>query len=210
MLLKFEESRKKIVFAILVNILIILNYAVLVVLSVITFNFFLMIISIFFGLVVFINTKPLLRAYRAPQSIEISENGIYVKPLEKRIAFDEIEKVYKDKYEIATARMSLKYYYPVIYTKDKTIIRLKYEGKSQVYYDKLFYLLEDLTNAKDENEIRDIFSKVQTGFTFGYVDFTRILHLLILSIFTYFLLAVIFTSKINWFHFKKKAIIINS
>ena len=202
MLLKFEESRKKIVFAILVNILIILNYAVLVVLSVITFNFFLMIISIFFGLVVFINTKPLLRAYRAPQSIEISENGIYVKPLEKRIAFDEIEKVYKDKYEIATARMSLKYYYPVIYTKDKTIIRLKYEGKSQVYYDKLFYLLEDLTNAKDENEIRDIVSKVQTGFTFGYVDFTRILHLLILSIFTYFLLAVIFTSKINWFHFK--------
>lgn len=202
MLLKFEESRKKIVFAILVNILIILNYAVLVVLSVITFNFFLMIISIFFGLVVFINTKPLLRAYRAPQSIEISENGIYVKPLEKRIAFDEIEKVYKDKYEIATARMSLKYYYPVIYTKDKTIIRLKYEGKSQVYYDKLFYLLEDLTNAKDENEIRDIFSKVQTGFTFGYVDFTRILHPLILSIFTYFLLAVIFTSKINWFHFK--------
>ena len=202
MLLKFEESRKKIVFAILVNILIILNYAVLVVLSVITFNFFLMIISIFFGLVVFINTKPLLRAYRAPQSIEISENGIYVKPLEKRIAFDEIEKVYKDKYEIATARMSLKYYYPVIYTKDKTIIRLKYEGKSQVYYDKLFYLLEDLTNAKDENEIRDIFSKVQTGFTFGYVDFPRILHLLILSIFTYFLLAVIFTSKINWFHFK--------
>lgn len=202
MLLKFEESRKKIVFAILVNILIILNYAVLVVLSVITFNFFLMIISIFFGLVVFINTKPLLRAYRAPQSIEISENGIYVKPLEKRIAFDEIEKVYKDKYEIATARMSLKYYYHVIYTKDKTIIRLKYEGKSQVYYDKLFYLLEDLTNAKDENEIRDIFSKVQTGFTFGYVDFTRILHLLILSIFTYFLLAVIFTSKINWFHFK--------
>ena len=202
MLLKFEESRKKIVFAILVNILIILNYAVLVVLSVITFNFFLMIISIFFGLVVFINTKPLLRAYRAPQSIEISEDGIYVKPLEKRIAFDEIEKVYKDKYEIATARMSLKYYYPVIYTKDKTIIRLKYEGKSQVYYDKLFYLLEDLTNAKDENEIRDIFSKVQTGFTFGYVDFTRILHLLILSIFTYVLLAVIFTSKINWFHFK--------
>jgi len=202
MLLKFEESRKKIVFAILVNILIILNYAVLVVLSVITFNFFLMIISIFFGLVVFINTKPLLRAYRAPQSIEISEDGIYVKPLEKRIAFDEIEKVYKDKYEIATARMSLKYYYPVIYTKDKKIIRLKYEGKSQVYYDKLFYLLEDLTNAKDENEIRDIFSKVQTGFTFGYVDFTRILHLLILSIFTYFLLAVIFTSKINWFHFK--------
>lgn len=87
MLLKFEESRKKIVFAILVNILIILNYAVLVVLSVITFNFFLMIISIFFGLVVFINTKPLLRAYRAHQSIEISENGIYVKPLEKRIAF---------------------------------------------------------------------------------------------------------------------------
>lgn len=173
MLLKFEESRKKIVFAILVNILIILNYAVLVVLSVITFNFFLMIISIFFGLVVFINTKPLLRAYRAPQSIEISENGIYVKPLEKRIAFDEIEKVYKDKYEIATARMSLKYYYPVIYTKDKTIIRLKYEGKSQVYYDKLFYLLEDLTNAKDENEIRDIFSKVQTGFTFGYVDFYK-------------------------------------
>lgn len=202
MLLKFEESRKKIVFAILVNILIILNYAVLVVLSVITFNFFLMIISIFFGLVVFINTKPLLRAYRAPQSIEISEDGIYVKPLEKRIAFDEIEKVYKDKYEIATARMSLKYYYPVIYTKDKTIIRLKYEGKSQVYYDKLFYLLEDLTNAKDENEIPDIFSKAQTGFTFGYVDFTRILHLLILSIFTYFLLAVIFTSKINWFHFK--------
>ncbi len=202
MLLKFEESRKKIVFAILVNILIILNYAVLVVLSVITFNFFLMIISIFFGLVVFINTKPLLRAYRAPQSIEISEDGIYVKPLEKRIAFDAIEKVYKDKYEIATARMSLKYYYPVIYTKDKTIIRLKYEGKSQVYYDKLFYLLEDLTNAKDESEIRDIFSKAQTGFTFGYVDFTRILHLLILSIFTYFLLAVIFTSKINWFHFK--------
>lgn len=202
MLLKFEESRKKIVFAILVNILIILNYAVLVVLSVITFNFFLMIISIFFGLVVFINTKPLLRAYRAPQSIEISEDGIYVKPLEKRIAFDEIEKVYKDKYEIATARMSLKYYYPVIYTKDKKIIRLKYEGKSQVYYDKLFYLLEDLTNAKDESEIRDIFSKAQTGFTFGYVDFTRILHLLILSIFTYFLLAVIFTSKINWFHFK--------
>ena len=202
MLLKFEESRKKIVFAILVNILIILNYAVLVVLSVITFNFFLMIISIFFGLVVFINTKPLLRAYRAPQSIEISEDGIYVKPLEKRIAFDEIEKVYKDKYEIATARMSLKYYYPVIYTKDKTIIRLKYEGKSQVYYDKLFYLLEDLTNAKDENDIRDIFYKAKTGFTFGYVDFTRILHLLILSIFTYFLLAVIFTSKINWFHFK--------
>ena len=73
---------------------------------------------------------------------------------------------------------------------------------SDVKHHKLFYLLEDLTNAKDENEIRDIFSKAQTGFTFGYVDFTRILHLLILSIFTYFLLAVIFTSKINWFHFK--------
>lgn len=202
MLVKFEEGRKEIGFAILLNILIILNYAVLAVLSVITFNFFLVIISVIFGLVIFLNTKPLLRAYREPQSIEISEDGIYVKPLEKRIAFDEIKKVYKDKYEIAAARVELKYYYPVIYTKDKTIIRFKYEGKSQGYYDKLFYLLDDLTNAKDENEIHDLLSSVQKGFAFSYVDFTRILHLLILSPLTYFLLAVIFTFKINWLPFK--------
>lgn len=190
----FEENKKEIGFAIIVNVILFVNYAALMVFSLCTFNFFLLIVSIIIVTYSLFVSKPFLKAFKNPQSIEITEEGLFVKPLERVIQFEEIEKVYKENFEIQARNVNLKYYYPVIKLKDKTIIRFKYQLKSQSYYDKLFYLLDDVINSSNKEEISKFISNVKIGFNFSYTLFTNLLIVMILSMFMVFIVGIVIRS----------------